>query len=87
MAATRISASEMRFPCDLRCAYISAALTMASSLMGRTMLYLQNVLKASICFSAPLAFNPFKISYHVMCEMVSCLCSFRYPLTFPLTKL
>ena len=69
IAATRISASDMMLPFSLRDAYMSAAFTMTSSVIGRTLLMAQNLLKSSICFSAFFAFNPLRISYFVIWDM------------------
>ena len=78
IAATRMSASDMRLPCSFSEAYISAALIMTSSVMGRTMLAVQNRLNNLICLVAFFAFSPLRISYFVMCEMFKCLWTRRY---------
>ncbi len=67
IAATKISASDIIFPCPLSVAYISAALMMTSSVIGTMLLALQKILNVSICFCAFFAFNPLSISYFV-CE-------------------
>ena len=86
MAATRVSPSDMSSPCSLREAYISAAFIMASSDIGRTLLHIQNLIKASICFCAFFAFNPFRISYFVICEIVRRLRSRIYSAALSLTS-
>ena len=78
IAATRMSASDMRLPCSFNKAYISAALTMTSSVIGKTMLAVQNRLNSLICLVAFFAFSPLRISYFVMCEMFRCLWTRRY---------
>lgn len=78
IAATRMSASDMMLPCSFSEAYISAALIMTSSVMGRTMFAVQNRLNSSICLVAFFAFSPLRISYFVMCEMFSCLWALKY---------
>jgi len=60
IAATRISASEMMLPFSLRDAYMSAAFSMTSSVIGRTLLIAQNLLKSLICFSAFFCLQSFK---------------------------
>lgn len=86
MAATKMSPSEMSSPCSLSEAYISAALTITSSVIGRTVLCMQNLLKASFCFWAFFAFNPLRISYLVMWDIVRRLCSRIYSAALVLTR-
>ena len=59
--ATRISASEMIAPSPLSAAYMSAAFTITSSVIWRTILALQNKIKASTCLCAFFALSPFSI--------------------------
>lgn len=87
MEATIISASEIIAPCPLSVAYRSAAVKMTSSVIGRTILTLQNNRKASICFCAFFALSPLRISYCVICEIVRRLCSRRYSDARALTEL
>lgn len=87
MAATKMSASDMRLPCSLSEAYISDAFTITLSVIGRTVLATQNRLKNSTCFCAFLAFNPFRISYLAICDMVKHLYCEMYPAAFAFARL
>lgn len=87
IAATSMSASDMRFPCSLSEAYISDAFIITSSVIGRTVLAAQNLLKNSICFCAFLAFNPFRISYLAICDIVKHLYWAMYSSAFVFARL
>ncbi len=80
--STRISASDIMFPFSLREAYISAAFTTTSSVIERTLLMAQNLLKSSVCFSAFFALKPLRISYFVIWEMFRQPCMLIYSEAF-----
>jgi len=87
VAATSISASDIRLPSSLSSAYISDAFPITSSVMGKTILTEQNLLNISICLKAFFDFKPFRISYFAICDMVRRLCRPIYSAALAFTRL